>query len=52
VLKELSMRESGCMVLSVLRDNEFITNPKADLRFRDGDTVWIAGEKESCEFFR
>ena len=52
VLKDLSMRESGCMVLSVLRDNEFITNPKADFRFRAGDTVWIAGEKESCEFFR
>ena len=52
VLKDLSMRESGCMVLSVLRDNEFITNPKADFRFRAGDSVWIAGEKESCEFFR
>ena len=51
-LKDLSMRESGCMVLSVLRDNEFITNPKADFRFKDGDTVWIAGEKESCEFFK
>ena len=51
-LRELSMRESGCMVLSVLRDNEFITNPKADFRFRAGDSVWIAGEKESCGFFR
>ena len=38
-LRELSMRESGCMVLSVLRDNEFITNPRADFRFRDGDSV-------------
>ena len=51
-LRELSMRESGCMVLSVLRDNEFITNPKADFRFRAGDSVWIAGEKASCDFFR
>ena len=51
-LKDLSMRQSGCMVLSVLRDNEFITNPKADFRFREDDTVWIAGEKESCAFFR
>ena len=24
----------------------------ADLRFQAGDTVWIAGEKGSCEFFR
>ena len=51
-LKDLAMRESGCMVLSVLRDNEFITNPKADFHFRAGDSVWIAGEKESCKFFR
>jgi len=51
-LRELSMRESGCMVLSVLRDNEFITNPRADFRFRAGDSVWIAGEKASCAFFR
>ena len=51
-LKELSMRDSGCMVISVLRENEFIANPKADLRFQAGDTVWIAGEKGSCEFFR
>ena len=46
------MRDSGCMVISVLRENEFIANPKADLRFQAGDTVWIAGEKGSCEFFR
>ena len=51
VLRDLSMRDSGCMVLSVLRGNEFITNPKADPRFQEDDTVWIAGEKESCEFF-
>jgi len=51
-LRDLSMRESGCMVLSVLRDNEFITNPRADFRFRVGDSVWIAGEKDSCGFFR
>ena len=51
-LKDLSMRESGCMVLSVLREGEFITNPKADFRFRAGDSVWIAGEKDSCGFFR
>ena len=51
VLKDLSMRSRGCMVLSVLRGSEFITNPKADFRFQEDDTVWIAGEKESCEFF-
>ena len=46
------MRQRGCMVLSVLRNNEFITNPRADFHFQEGDSVWIAGEKESCESFR
>ena len=50
-LRELSMRDSGCMVLSVLRGDEFITNPKAEFRFEAGDTAWIAGEKDSIHFF-
>ncbi len=51
-LRELSMRDSGCMVISVLRDGELVTNPKAEFRFRKDDMVWIAGEAASCEFFR
>lgn len=51
-LRELSMRDSGCMVISVMRDGNIITNPKAEFRFESGDNVWIAGEKASCEFFR
>lgn len=50
-LRELSMRDSGCMVLSVLRGDEFITNPKAEFKFEAGDTAWIAGEKDSIRFF-
>lgn len=50
-LRELCMRDSGCMVLSVLRGDEFITNPKAEFRFEAGDTAWIAGEKDSIHFF-
>ena len=51
-LRELSMRDSGCMVISVMRDGNIITNPKAEFRFKEGDNVWIAGEKASCNFFR
>lgn len=51
-LKELSMRDSGCMVISVMREGELVTNPKADFRFRKDDLVWIAGEAASCRFFR
>lgn len=51
-LRDLSMRDSGCMVISVMHDSTLITNPKAEFRFKAGDRVWIAGEKASCDFFR
>lgn len=51
VLKDTNMRESHCMVISVLRSDEFITNPRPDFRFEAGDVVWIAGEKDSCKWF-
>jgi len=28
----------------VLRGNSFVTNPRHDLVFEDGDTVWVAGD--------
>ena len=52
MLKETNLREQHCMVISVLRGDEFITNPRPDLRFQSGDTVWIAGEKASCEWLK
>ena len=45
-LRELSLRSFGCMVVSVLRDEDFIMNPAADFVFRTGDVIWVAGEKE------
>ena len=50
-LKESDMRRSGCMIISVLHDNKLITNPGADYLFQSGDTVWIAGEEASCNWF-
>ena len=44
VLREVNMRHYRCMVISVLHEGEFITNPKPDYRFGAGDIVWIAGE--------
>ena len=44
VLHEVNMRQYRCMVISVLHEGEFITNPKPDYRFGAGDIVWIAGE--------
>ena len=50
-LRELDMRKCGCMVISVMRDGQLITNPKAEFKFTDEDRVWIAGEAASCKFF-
>jgi len=49
-LRELNLRDYKCMIVSVLRDNQFITNPKPDLTFKEGDMVWIAGETSSCKW--
>lgn len=43
VLKDTKLRDYRCMVISVLRGPDFITNPSPDLRFEAGDMVWIAG---------
>ncbi|MBO4768673.1 MAG: cation:proton antiporter, partial [Bacteroidales bacterium] len=49
-LRSTNMREYHCMVISVLHGTEFITNPKPDYVFEEGDTVWVAGEISACEW--
>ena len=51
-LRELNMRDNHCMVISVLQGEDFITNPRPDLQFQSGDIVWLAGEKDSCEWIK
>ncbi|MBP5539704.1 MAG: cation:proton antiporter [Bacteroidales bacterium] len=50
-LREVKLRDAGCMVVGILRGEEMITNPSGDLRFTTGDGVWIAGEKNSVAWF-
>lgn len=50
-LAEADMRRSGCVVISVLHGDDFITNPRPDLRFTSGDVVWLAGERASISFY-
>lgn len=50
-LREARMRESKCMVVSVMRDGQLVTNPNPDFVLQVGDHVWIAGEKSSCQWF-
>lgn len=50
LLREINMRQYRCMVISVLHNGEFITNPKPDYRFGVGDIVWIAGETSALPY--
>ena len=50
-LSETDMRSYGCMVISVVSDGQVTTNPKPDYRFKEGDVVWLAGEKSACEWW-
>ena len=50
-LREADMRSYGCMVISIVRKDGIITNPKADFRFQPEDIVWLAGEKSACEWW-
>ena len=51
-LKSLDIRKSNCMVISVLRGNDMIINPRADIVFESGDVVWIAGDTASVEYLK
>ena len=50
-LHSLRMRDYRVMVISVLRNGEFLTNPASDFKFMAGDTVWLAGERSSIDWF-
>lgn len=48
-LRGTNLRKYHCMVISVLRGSQIITNPEPDFRFLEGDTVWIAGDIAELE---
>ena len=49
-LRTVNMRQYRCMVISVLHEGEFTTNPEPDFQFGVGDVVWIAGETSSLPY--
>lgn len=51
-LRSSNLSEFKCVVVSVLREESFITNPKPDFVFALGDVVWIAGEVSSCDWLK
>ena len=42
------IRDIGCMIVGVDRNNESFVNPDMTLEFKKGDIVWIVGEKEKA----
>jgi len=51
-LRSARMRDYGCMLISIIHGGEFITNPRSDLVFAEGDTLWIAGDASGCDWFK
>lgn len=50
-LRETNMRAIGCMVISIIRDDQVTTNPGPEFLFKAGDKVWLAGEKSACDWW-
>lgn len=51
-LRDSGMRASGCMVVSVFRGGEYITNPGPDYLFNEGDVVWLAGVRSALDWYK
>ncbi|MCQ2083847.1 MAG: cation:proton antiporter [Bacteroidaceae bacterium] len=50
-LGQIDMRSYGCMVISIISNDEIIANPTPDYVFKEGDSVWICGEKSACSWW-
>lgn len=51
-LRTAKMRDSGCMVVSVMSGGVLTTNPKPEFVFAEGDIVWIAGARSSVNWYK
>lgn len=51
-VRQPHMKAQRCMIISVLRGEDFITNPSPEFVFAVGDTVWLAGEKSSVQSYQ
>lgn len=50
-LRQIKMKSSGCMVVSILHETTFISNPQPDYKLLPGDCVWVAGSQDNVAFF-
>ena len=52
MLRQLDMRKNSCMIVSMIdKGGHHIANPSPELVLTAGDTVWIAGERSSVEWY-
>ncbi|MCF0177028.1 MAG: cation:proton antiporter, partial [Bacteroidales bacterium] len=48
-LRDINLRKNGCILVSLLHNEELITNPTPDMVFNVGDTLWIAGTMDALK---
>ncbi len=52
MLRQLDMRKNSCMIVSMIdKEGHHKANPSPELVLTAGDTVWIAGERSSVEWY-
>lgn len=47
-----NVKRYGCMVICIARDGKTIFNPPADFVMLENDTIWLAGEEKSLDWFK
>ena len=51
-LKESGLRDHGLILISVRREDRYISNPSPDYVFEEGDTIWVTGSSEALEWLK
>lgn len=49
-LKDLNLRSLGCMIITVVRETEILSNPSPEFEFAKDDLVWVAGGRDSVNY--
>ncbi len=50
MLKDSGLREHDCILISVRREDKYISNPRADFVFEPGDTIWVTGSSQALKW--
>ena len=52
MLKDSGLREHDCILITVRREDNYISTPRADFVFEEGDTIWVTGSSEALEWLK